>query len=190
MKTSKPPERLYNSYTFAELVQLLTTEKKSGKINMMGLCRSLLENEQLSLEERLQLRDLAAQNFTKQVAFLQVKDPVTYLRLSLLGKEYTKADEEESWRQIVRNQQAILKEKGISHRNFGTYSIHDCGVESCPFNGMMIRQGSEFAESSMHFKSDRSRVAKKQKSMNARKDRKKNGKFGVNPFIDGMNDDR
>jgi hypothetical protein len=134
--------------------------------------RWITENPHLTEEQAVAIRDTAHKYFYRQFDFLQIKDPSTYLDLTLLGEDYTKGDKDNLWRQIVRNQQAILKKKRIKHRNFGTYSIHDCGYDWCPYNGMMIRQGSELAESTMHFDSDKPRNSKKQKSLQRRLERK------------------
>lgn len=90
----------------------------------------------------------------------------------LLGQEYTKGGEQNLVRQMVKNQQTILKDKRIKHRNFGTYSNHDCGRDWCPYNGMMIKRGSELAEGPMHFDSDRSKASRQQKSKRLKSERK------------------
>ncbi|HEV7333645.1 MAG TPA: hypothetical protein VGN63_21605 [Flavisolibacter sp.] len=162
----------YKDYQFEELKELLDNCQTDKEFNALGFYRSLLENEHLSVEQAIKLRDTAHQHFQKQFNFLQIKDPSTYLKVTLLGEDYTKGDEDNMWRQIVRNQQAILKEKRIKHRNFGTYSIHNCGYDWCPYNGMMIRQGSELAEGTMHFDTDKPRNDKKQKSLRRKLERK------------------
>ena len=87
--------------------------------------------------------------------FLQVKDPWTYFSLVVLGEEeLTKADEKKVWDGIRYNQEKILKEKRITHRNFGSYSRHNCGYDACPYKGVMFKQGSKFLEDKIHFKSD------------------------------------
>lgn len=162
----------YRDYSYQELEELIEAGKNNKDFNVLGFYRSLLENKQLSSEQAVALRDAAHRHFQKQFDFLQIKDPVTYLKVTLLGEEYTKGDEDNLWRQIVRNQQIILKEKRIRHRNFGTYSIHDCGYDWCPYKGMMVRQGSELARSTMHFETDKPRNSRKYKSLQAKSDRK------------------
>jgi hypothetical protein len=119
----------YNDYQYEELKELLDKGQADKEINVLGFYRSLLENKHLSVEQAIELRETAHGHFQKQFNFFQIKDPSTYLKVTLLGEEYTKGDEDNLWRQIVRNQQSILKEKRIKHRNFGTYSIHNCDYE-------------------------------------------------------------
>jgi hypothetical protein len=164
-------KKKYKDYSFEELKELLA-QGKTKDFNALGFYRSLLENEALSKEQAVSLRDTAHQYFQKQFDFLQIKDLSTYLKVTLLGQEYTKGDEQNLVRQIVNNQQAILKDKRIKHRNFGTYSIHDCCYEWCPYNGMMIQQGSKLAEGSMHFDSDKPKASRKQKSQQQKSERK------------------
>lgn len=64
----------------------------------------------------------------------------------------------------------IIKEKKLNHRNFGSYAKHDCGIDYCPYNGLMIRQGSPLAETSMHFKKDRNKDVKMQKALRIKKE--------------------
>ena len=129
--------------------------KKYTNFNTLGLYRSILENKKLSLDDQLEIRDYANQTFAKTFAFLQLKDPWTYRNLITLGQELTVADKRQLWDDIRHYQQAYLKEKKIKHRNFGSYSKHDCGYEHCPMNGIMIRQGSRLAECQMYFDSDK-----------------------------------
>lgn len=63
--------------------------------------------------------------------------------------------------------------------NFGEYSKHNCGYDTCVWNGIMVRQGSWLAESNMHFDSDRNKYQQKLKS-DKRKYERKNEK----PIID------
>lgn len=146
--------RRLNQLSEAEYQHLLANHGCYTDFNSLGLFRSLLENERLDLAQRLRLRDAAIAMFPKFYAFLQLKDPRTYLRLSNLGQELTVAEEAACWEQIKRNQQRLLADKGIRHRNFGTYARHDCGYDCCPFNGLMVRPGSSLAEGRMHFTSD------------------------------------
>ena len=164
-------KKKYKDYSFEELKDLLAQGKSKG-FNTLGFYRSLLENETLSKGQAVSLRDAAHQHFQKQFDFLQIKDLSTYLKVTLLGQEYTKGDEQNLVRQIVKNQQTILKDKRIKHRNFGTYSIHDCGYEWCPYNGMMVKQGSQLARGSMHFDSDCPKASRQQKSKRNTSERK------------------
>ena len=76
------------------------------------------------------------------------------------------------WLEIKNNQQEILKDKKISHRNFGDYSKHNCGNEDCPYNGIMIKQGSVLAEGHMNFLTDKNRFNAKEKSKRLKKESK------------------
>jgi hypothetical protein len=136
------------------------------------LYRSILENKKLTVEEQVAIRDYANQFFGKTFHFLQLKDPSTYFKLNTLGQSLTKGDEYQIWQEIRKNQEQILKEKKIKHRNFGTYAKHNCGYKDCPLNGIMIKEGSFFAEDCMHFESDKNKYNKAEKSRRAKKERK------------------
>jgi hypothetical protein len=146
--------RRLNQLTEAEYEHLLVNYRRYADFNSLGLFRSLLENEKLDLAQRLRLRDAAIRAFPKFFEFLQLKDPHTYLQLNTLGQELTIADERAAWADIRRNQEQLLADKRIRHRNIGTYARHDCGYSDCPFNGLMVRQGSWMAEGGLHFTSD------------------------------------
>ncbi|GGG37804.1 hypothetical protein [Hymenobacter glacieicola] len=147
--------RRLNQLTEADLRYLLSNHRRYTDFNSLGLFRSLLENEKLNLEQRQHVRDAAIKVFPKFYDFLPLKDPDTYFRLSTLGQELTVADERAAWDEISRAQQRILTEKRIRHRNFGTYSKHNCRYDTCPFNGLMIRQGTRLAEGVIGFDTDR-----------------------------------
>lgn len=136
----------FNTLTLAEYLDCIKNHKTFKEFNTLGLYRSLLENEQLTLQEKLEVRDYAHSFFEKTFAFLQVKDPWTYIKVKTLGMELTHADKEALWREVQKNQEQILRDKRIKHRNFGTYSKHNCGHEHCLMNGIMIKQGSPLAE--------------------------------------------
>ncbi|WBA40889.1 hypothetical protein [Hymenobacter canadensis] len=144
-----------NQLTEAEYWHLLANYCRYTDFNSLGLFRSLLENGKLSLVQRQQLRDAAIAVFPKFYEFLQLKDPTTYLQLSSLGQELTVADERAAWEEIKHAQQRILTRKQLGHRNFGTYSRHNCPYDTCPYNGLMIRQNSRLAEGVLRFHSDR-----------------------------------
>lgn len=146
---------LFNQWSKGNYYHYMTYHKKYSNFNTLGLFRSILENKKLSLEEQLEIRNYAIQAFTKTFAFLQLKDPWTYKSLVTLGQELTVADHAQLWEDIKQYQQTYLKQKGIKHRNFGTYAKHDCGWNHCPLNGIMIRQGSKLAECDMYFKEDK-----------------------------------
>ncbi|PWG80654.1 hypothetical protein [Pararcticibacter amylolyticus] len=141
--------RQFNTLTFEEYMFFIDNHKKYSDFNTLGLYRSLIENPRLDENQRILVRDYANKKFEKTFQFLQVKDPWTFIKVKTLGLELTKSDKDELWRMIVINQEKILRDKRIKHRNFGEYSKHNCGYETCPMNGMMIKQGSYFAEYEM-----------------------------------------
>jgi len=159
MKIDKP----FNQLQKEEYLYFIENHKQYIDFNTLGLYRSLLENEQLSTEDKTEIRDFAHQYFQKTFDFLQLKDPLTYLKVVHLETELTQQEELAFWDIIRQNQEKILKDKKIKHRNFGVYAKHNCGYDYCPYNGLMIKQGSNLAESCMFFKSDRNRDEKKNK---------------------------
>ncbi len=163
-------EKPFNQFTKEEYFFYLPNHKIYTNFNTLGLYRSLLENKNLSSQDQIEVRDLAHSYFQKTFDFLQLKDPLTYLKVYHLGEELTIQQERAFWEVIKKNQEKILKEKRIKHRNFGTYSRHDCGYDSCPYNGLMIRQGSHLAESSICFKSDRKKGEIKEKAQRREKE--------------------
>ncbi|WP_418502269.1 hypothetical protein [Flagellimonas sp.] len=168
MKINRP----FNQLTQSEYVPIIENHKQYSDFNTLGLYRSLLENQNLTLQEKQEIRDFAHQYFQKTFEFLQLKDPQTYFEVSTLGEELTKGDELNLWRIIRESQQHILKKKQIKHRNFGTYSKHDCGYDHCPYNGLMIRQGTPLAEFSVCFDSDKNQDEKKQKSQRLKREKR------------------
>ena len=172
MKIGRP----FNKLTFSEYRTFIPMHEQFSDWNSLGLYRSILEHETLSIEEKLQVRDLSHTFFQKQFDFLQLKDPKTYIEINTLGQELTKADLNQCWENVKINQQKILNEKKIRHRNFGIYAIHDCGYETCFYNGLMVQKGSPLCESKMMFDSDkknhRSVVLKSEKIKKDRKNRK------------------
>ena len=108
---------------------------------------------------------------------MQIKDPYTYFKVKTLGENLTKGDEENYWRIIIENQRKILSDKKIKHRNFGTYTKHNCGYEDCVYNGLMIKPNSFLAESIMHFKEDKRNYEQKLKSERRKVQRKTESKI-------------
>jgi hypothetical protein len=161
----------FNKLTLKEYFTVIDHHKKYIDFNTLGLYRSLLENEKLTLEQKIEVRAYAHQKFQKTFDFLQLKDPDTYVEVMLLGEEATKGDRNRLWDQVKINQEKILKDKRIKHRNFGIYAKHECGYATCPYNGMMVRQGSKFAASTMQFDSDKG-YCPLFKSQRLRKERK------------------
>ncbi len=143
-----------NQLTYAEYIGVLDRYQKYTDFNTLGLYRSILENDKLDLQQKIAVRELAHQKFLKTFEFLQLKDPYTYIQVSALGETLTRVDERQLWEKVKIQQQKILKDKRIKHRNFGTYSKHDCRYEDCPYNGIMIHQGSRLSEGTIMFDSD------------------------------------
>jgi hypothetical protein len=168
MKIGQP----FNKLKLKEYVFYIDNHKKYTDFNTLGLYRSIIENTKLNLEEKIEVREYAHKVFKKSFDFLQLKDPQTFFEVSTLGEELTDTDERQIWKNIITNQQKILADKKIKHRHFGDYSTHNCGNEDCPMNGLMIRQGSFFAEGHMQFDSDKNDYAAKSKSQQRKKDRK------------------
>lgn len=167
----------FNQIKKSEYFHLIDNYKKYTDFNTLGMYRSICENEKLDLDDRIEIRDYANNVFGKTFNFYQLKDPKTYFDLTTLGLELTVADERQIWNDIRINQEKILSEKKIKHRNFGEYSKHNCGYEDCSFNGIMIRQGSRLTESYMCFASDKNEYAAKSKSERIKKQRKNKSKI-------------
>lgn len=162
----------FNTLTLKEYYYYIDNYKKYTDFNTLGLYRSIVENEKLTVDDKISVRDYAHKTFKKTFDFLQLKDPKTFVEVEYLGQELTKGDEQNIWEDIRRNQQRILEDKKIKHRNFGEYSKHNCGYDTCVWNGIMIRQGSWLMESNMHFDSDKNQYAAKVKSEKRKTDRK------------------
>ena len=162
----------FNKLTLKEYFFYIDNHKKYTDFNTLGLYRSIIENDKLKIADKIEVREYAHRTFKKTFDFLQLKDPKTYFDVMTIGQELTKADEQQIWEDIKVNQQKILADKKIKHRNFGDYSKHNCGYDTCPLNGLMIRQGSEISEGHMHFNSDKNRYAAKDKADRRKADRK------------------
>lgn len=147
--------RKFNTLSVKEYLSIIDNHKRYIDFNTLGLYRSIVEHEKLTLDEKLEVVHYANAVFAKTFEFLQLKDPKTYFDIVTLGRELTKGDEQQLWEDIRRNQQKILNDKNIKHRNFGDYSKHNCGIANCPYNGLMIKQGSTLSEGSMHFANDK-----------------------------------
>lgn len=177
----------FNTLSIGEYKHYIENHKKYVDFNTLGLYRSVLENEKLTVENKIFVKNFANTFFKKNFDFLQLKDPFTYFQLITLGETLTVGDEKQLWNQIRINQEKILKDKKIKHRNFGVYSKHSCGYETCGMNGLMIEQGSFFTEHKMHFDSDRDRFAAQSKSKRCKKERK-NEKQTVKTMLDVENE--
>ncbi|MFN0201065.1 MAG: hypothetical protein ACKVTZ_06065 [Bacteroidia bacterium] len=119
---------------------MITNHKRYSNFNTLGLYRGIVESEKLSVEEKIQVRDFANKIFGKTYDFLQIKDGHTYYHLHTLGKEMTKADEEQVWEGMKAYKDQFLKRKHIKHHNFGNRAKHSCGYEDCYMNGRMLNQ--------------------------------------------------
>jgi hypothetical protein len=181
MKLGRP----FNKLSFSEYLAFIPMHETFSDWNTLGLYRSILENEKLTLEEKGQVRDLAHSFFQKQYDFLQLKDPKTYIEILSIGQELTVADERQMWEDVKRNQQKILDNKKIKHRNFGDYSKHNCGVETCPYFGLMVKQGSFLCEQQIRFDSDKNAWAAQLKSERLKRDRK-NRKAIINENLEEL----
>jgi hypothetical protein len=138
-----------NTLSYGEYLNLLKNYSRFADFNSLGLFRSILENEKLTLEQKIQVRDVSISVFPKFFTFLQVKDPWTFRKLELLGQDFTVADEDRLRNIIDLNQQKILAKKRIKHRNFGIYAKHSCGYDTCCMNNLMTKQNSLLSEYGM-----------------------------------------
>jgi len=162
----------FNQISKSDYFHFIDNYKKYTDFNTLGMYRSICENEKLELSDRIEIRDYANAVFGKTFNFYQLKDPKTFFDLTTLGIELTIADERQIWNDIRVNQEKILSEKKIKHRNFGEYSKHNCGYTDCPYHGIMIKQGSRLTESHIWFESDKNEYAAKSKSERIKKQRK------------------
>lgn len=163
----------FNKLTFKEYYFYIDNHKKYTDFNVLGLYRSILENDKLNFDQQIAVRDYAHTLFQKSFDFLQLKDPRVYFELSYLGVEMTEADEHQIWQKITENQKKILADKRIKHQNFGTYSKHNCGHENCPYNGLMTQKGNFLEYHPMQMGLEGRRYAAQNKSDSRRKDRKR-----------------
>jgi hypothetical protein len=177
METKTAPNmtigKKFNELNSVEYIFYIDNHKKYKDFNTLGLYRSFIENNKLSLEDKITIRDHAHSLFKKSFDFLQLKDPHVFVEVSTLGMSLTKADVTKIWDDIRKNQQDILNDKRIKHRHFGTYSKHDCPYEDCIYKGLMVRPNSRLAWTNMHFDSDKNRYEPKAKSERRRLDRKR-----------------
>lgn len=162
----------FNLLSKPEYYHVINNYKKYTDFNTLGLYRSIIESEKLVLADKLEIRDYANQTFRKTFEFLQLKDPKTFFDLQTIGKMLTVADEHQLWDDIRNNQQKILADKNIKHRNFGTYSKHNCGYDTCRYSGLMVKQGSFLKESHIHFDGDKNKYQAKVKSERRKSHRK------------------
>lgn len=162
----------FNKLTLKEYIFYIDNHKKYTDFNTLGLYRSIAENEKLNIKEKLEVREYAHNFFSKFFNFLQLKDPYTFIQVSTLGLELSLSDERRAWEDVRINQQKILADKKIKHRNFGAYSKHDCPYDDCIWKGVMLRQDSPLASINMHFTTDKNRYGAKDRSEKNRFERK------------------
>jgi hypothetical protein len=143
---------------------LIKNRHKYTNFNTLGLYRSIVENQKLDLVQKIAVRELAHEHFLKTFEFLQLKDPFTYFEVSTLGQTLTVADKRQCWKHISTNQQQILKQKRIKHRNFGFYAKHVCGYEHCPYNDVMIPNSHRHRFVHISFNSDENICSKQLKA--------------------------
>jgi hypothetical protein len=94
-------KKKFNAMTLNEIIAYIESRNKYTNFNTLGLYRSIVENEKLTLSEKLELREYAHALFQKTFDFLQLKDPKTYIDVCTLGEELTKADENQLWQNVV-----------------------------------------------------------------------------------------
>jgi hypothetical protein len=173
-------DKQFNTFTVKEYFFYIENQKKYSDFNTLGLYRSLSENEKISIDEKIRIREFAHTFFQKTFDFLVLKDPLTYMTVVSLGLEMTKADEKQLWKDVEQAQLKILTEKKLGHRNFGTYSKHICGHEGCPLDGLMTQKGSYISyHDEMRFDTDNRNYGAKNKSEKLKKERKNEKKIIV-----------
>ena len=62
----------FNTLTYGEYLHLIANRQKFTDFNTLGLFRSLVETTKLSLEQKLELRQVAIAAFAKTFDFLQL----------------------------------------------------------------------------------------------------------------------
>lgn len=165
-------DRPFNTLTKSEYLHYIENYKKYTDFNTLGLYRSLLENEHLAVSEKVEIRDFAHSYFQKTFDFLVLKDPVTFIEVTHIDQELTKQEYRDYWEKVKEMQEKLIKDKKLGHRNFGTYSKHDCGYDDCPYNGVMIKKGSVLEEMGMCFASDKNADSAKQKSKRLKREQR------------------
>ena len=72
----------FNTCKKSEYFQFIDHYKKYTDFNTLGLYRSICENENLNLNDKIEIRDYANTIFEKTFRFYQLKDPRTYFNLT------------------------------------------------------------------------------------------------------------
>lgn len=172
----------FNTFTLEEYIFYIDNRKKYTNFNELWLFRSVFENEKITIDEQIQLKEYIIKEMPKVYEFMQVRHPDLYEKIFFLGKNPTKGDEDALWKTIRLNQEKILKTKKIKHRNFWDYSKHNCGYDDCHLNWLMIQKWSWFCENNMHFISDQHSYRMKDKSYKLKQERKSEKNI-VNSFL-------
>ena len=167
----------FNTFTFKEYFSYIENHKKYTDFNTLGLYRSLLENVKLTLEQKIEVREYAHTFFKKFFDFLQIKDPNTFIVVSNLGIGLENKRVAKTWEEVEKNQQKILKEKKIKHRNFGTYS------RSSNWGHMKTRT---VFESGMTFVSDKHNKSTAQKKSEMQEVEKRNLKNTIRKELEEL----
>ncbi len=169
----------FNTLSPEEYYYYIDNRKNYTDFNELGLFRSIFENEKLNELGKIKVRDYIQKKMPKVLEFMQVRHPGLYTKLFFLWKNYTKGDEDNLWRIIRWNQEKILNSKRIKHRNFWNYSKHNCWIDTCPLNGMMVQQWSWFCELEMRPSNNN----RKEKSKIIKQERKESKKIVENYLI-------
>jgi hypothetical protein len=65
----------FNCLSFEEYLFYIENHKNYTDFNTLGLYRSIYENDNITLVEKIKIRELANSIFQKTFDFLQIKDP-------------------------------------------------------------------------------------------------------------------
>lgn len=156
-------KKKFNTFTYNEYIQILKNYKKYTNFNTLGLYRSIIENKKLSIDEKIKIRKSCNEHFFKFFQFLQIKDVNTYVKLVLLGEDYTEADKQLLFDKAFLYKRVTLSKKKIKHDNIGTASKHMCGHDDCSYNGIMTPPSKNYRKN---------RYNKIAKSISYKKERK------------------
>jgi hypothetical protein len=72
----------FNTLTLKEYLFYIDNYKKYKDFNTLGLYRSIVENEKLTLADKISVRDYAHKTFKKTFDFLQLKAQKHLLKLN------------------------------------------------------------------------------------------------------------
>ncbi len=68
----------FNTLTIKEYFFYIDNHKKYKDFNSLGLYHSIVENEKLTLEDKIAVREFAHKTFKNTFDFLQLKDPKNF----------------------------------------------------------------------------------------------------------------